>query len=273
MVEAQGEAEPENEPEQRIAPIVIADAVLSLSVWVDRLISGHCKSKLRVWNVMTGTCDQVLAGHKCDVNALAVCGPRLVSGSDDGSIKVWAMNATAPWTWERTLQPTGQRNVDKVWSLLGWNGKLLSGSEKSIIGVWDVGTGQHTATLVGHDGAVYALAVHEDRLFSSSHDSTIRMWALGTWAMLRKVACGKEQYPRCLAVSGSQLVSGSFTDHEFLADPPKEQVELLVWDLQSLDLQHTLPQPAGTDVLALLAVEGGRWAGVGMDVVVWRRRV
>jgi WD40 repeat protein len=182
-----------------------------------------------------------------------------------------------PWTCERTLQPIGQHTskLDKVWSLVGWKGKLLSGSAKKTIGVWDVGTGEHTATLTCHDGAVCALAVHEDRLFSSSHDCTIRMWAfkLGTWAVLRTVACGQEQYHRCLAVSGSQLVSGSYTDHEFLEDPPKSQGELQVWGLEFLDLQHTLPQPAGTDVSALLALLGGVWAGVGSDVVVWLRRV
>jgi WD40 repeat protein len=63
--------------------------------------------------------------------------------------------------------------LDKVWSLAGWKGILMSGSEKKTIGVWDVGTGEQTTTLTGHDGAVYALAVHEDsdRLFSSSHGS------------------------------------------------------------------------------------------------------
>jgi hypothetical protein len=42
-----------------------------------------------------------------------------------------------------------------------------------------------------------------------------------------------------------------------------------VWGLATLDLQHTLKQPAGAVISALLAVEGGVWAGVGRDVVVW----
>ena len=75
-------------------------------------------------------------------------------------------------------------------------------------------------------------------------------------------------------MSGSQLVSGSYAaEYQYLEDPPTSQGELQVWGLESLDLQHTLLQPAGTGVRALLAVEGGVWAGVGRDLVVWRRRV
>lgn len=42
--------------------------------------------------------------------------------------------------------------------------------------------------------------------------------------------------------------------------------------LAELELQHTLPQPAGSDVRALLALDGEVWGGVGTEVVVWGRR-
>ena len=62
-------------------------------LWEGRLISGHDSGKLRVWNVATGECDQVLEGHEDGVLALAVCGSRLVSGCRDGSIHVWGTGA------------------------------------------------------------------------------------------------------------------------------------------------------------------------------------
>ena len=63
-------------------------------------------------------------------------------------------------------------------------------------------------------------------------------------------------------VSGLQLVSRSCGYGA--------QREVSVWGLATLDLQHTLPQPDnGAEVMTLLAVEGGVWAGVGRDVVVW----
>ena len=49
------------------------------------------------------------------------------------------------------------------------------------------------------------------------------------------------------------------------------QMEVWVWGLETLELQHTLPLPTGEDVGALLATKGRVWAGVGNDVVVWGR--
>ncbi len=127
-----------------------------------------------------------------------------------------------------------------------------------------MGTGAHDATLIGHDDAVVGLVAHRDRLFSASRDGTIRVWTQGTWAPLRTVEVyGGETglYPSCLVVSGSQLVSGSASGL---------RPEVLVWGLETLELQHRLPQTFGTIVWALSSMESGVWAGVGNDVVVWR---
>ena len=130
--------------------------------------------------------------------------------------------------------------------------------------MWDAGTGALDATLAGHSGAVRALVVHGDRLLSASEDKTIRAWALGTWAGLRTVeAYGPEErrFPCCLAVSGSKLVSGS---------AGRGQADVRVWGLAELDLQQMLRQTG--DVIALVAVDGEVWGGVGKEVVVWGRR-
>ena len=79
---------------------------------------------------------------------------------------------------------------------------------------------------------------------------------------------GTGQYPRCLAVCGSKLVSGS-SDRAIFSD---SQREVRVWGLEELDLQQTLPQPAGSNVEALVAVDGEVWGGVGNFVVKWGRR-
>ncbi len=154
-------------------------------------------------------------------------------------------------------------------SLAGWQDKVASGSDDGSIRVWDVGTGALDATLAGHSGAVRALVAHGDRLLSGSEDGTIRAWGVGTWALLRTVEAygrGRGQYPHCLAVSGSKLVSGSWDSSGGW------QGGVRVWGLEELDLQQTLAQRAGLDVGALMAVDGEVWGGVGKDVVVWGRK-
>ncbi len=224
-------------------------------------MSGHDSGKLRMWNVVTGVCERVLEGHTTILSALAVCGSRLMSACN-WSIKVWAVGGTC----ERTILG----HADCVSSLVGWQGKVVSGSLARIknILVWDVGTGALDATLEGHDDAVLVLAVHGDRLFSASFDGTIRVWAMGTWAALRTVEAygrGTGLHTLCLAVSGSRLVSGSC----FPGFSGFLRAEMQAWDLETLDLLHTLRLSSFDGVKALLAVDGGMWAGVSRDVVVW----
>jgi WD40 repeat protein len=215
--------------------------------------------------VATGACDRKLKGHNRLVRCLAVSGTRLVSGSYDRSVKVWAMGAGASWPCERTLVG----HTEPVFTLATWQGKVLSGSHDASVRVWDVGTGAHDATLTGHEGTVMDLAVHGGRLFSASMDGTIREWALGTWAAVRTVEAygrGGHQYVSCLAVSGSKLISGSgdrFGNNK--------QCEVRVWDLGTLECEHTLLQPAGAEVGCLAAGCGVVWGGVGEEVVVWGR--
>jgi hypothetical protein len=272
------------------------EPVSALAVWEGRLISGHFGA-VRVWDVATGACEQVLEGHTGHVMALAVCGRRLVSGSEDETLMVWALGPAAQWACEATL--LGHTGRER--SLAAWRGKALSGSSDRSIRVWDLTAGgAHDTTLSGHEGGVCALAVHGDRLLlSASEDGTIRAWALGTWTALRAVAAhgpeGAWQHPRCLAVSGVRLVSGS---RAVTRDAPRE---VRVWRLDALEAaggggggelatgaragcgeevgekkepgcESVVLLPAGEDVTALAAVDNEVWAGIGSAVVVWGRR-
>jgi F-box/WD-40 domain protein 7 len=243
------------------------DSVRSLAAWEGHLISGYYSGVIRVWNVATGACNRKLEGHTGAVRCLAVSGTRLVSGSDDRSVKVWAMGAGASWPCERTLVG----HTDWIRSLATWQGKVLSGSDDASVRVWDVGTGAHDATLTGHERRVYGLAVHGNRLLSASIDGTIREWALGTWAAVRIVEVfgrGGGQYVSCLAVSGSKLISGS---GGLAFSNVTQQYEVRVWDLGTLECEHRLQQPAGEEVGCLAAGCGVVLGGVGKEVVVWGR--
>ena len=67
------------------------------------------------------------------VRSLAVCGDKLVSGSEDKSIRVWS---TETWACERVLQEGHHTNA--VWALLcARDGEsLISGSRDKTMRVW-----------------------------------------------------------------------------------------------------------------------------------------
>ena len=193
-----------------------------------------------------------------------------MSGSYDNSVKVWAMGAGASWPCERTLVGHDGRAFP-VNTLATWQGKVLSGSADKSVRVWDMETGAHDATLTGHDGSVWGLVVHGDRLLSASDDGTIREWALEARAALRTVeAYEGKGFPYCLAVSGSKLISGSATQGGAVE---AERFEVRVWDLGTLECEHTLQQPVGSEVYCLAAGPGQVtvYGGVGVEVVVWGR--
>ena len=177
---------------------------------------------------------------------------------------MWAMGQRPAWPCERTLKG----HTNGVASLAGWEGKLVSGSWDSTIRVWELDTGELDATLTGHRAAVYALLVHGERLFSASADGSIRAWAVGTWAAAAIVEAydvgDSGQWPRCLAASGSKLISGS-------EGTRSAQCEVRVWDVDSLTCEHTVRSPTGAGVHCLAAADGEVWGGVGEEVFVWGR--
>ncbi len=143
---------------------------------------------------------------------------------------------------------------------------MASGSDDKTIWVWDVGTGMHEQTLVGHDGGVAALVACGQRLISSSGDKTVKVWSMATWACMQTVqtyAAGLAQFISCLAVSGSMLVGGFDSEQHSV---------VRVWDLETLEPLHTLRQAAGQDVCGLASDAGEVWAAIDEEVVVWGRR-
>ena len=249
------------------------DFVEALAVWEDLLISAHGSGKLRMWNVATGLCIQVVEGDLDEevsgFGVLAVCGSRLLSASESSPIKVWAMARGSAWSTDVVL--TGHNS--NVCSLAVFGSLVIGGLGNGIIDVWNLDDGKPDSTLVGHLGAVNALVVHGDQLLSASNDGTIRVWGVGRpWLWQRTVDAydkeGMGMYPCCLAVSGSRLVCASscIFDHE--EDTPQSEVR--VWGLAELDLRQTLPLLDGRiGVVGLLAVEDEVWGGYGCDLLVW----
>ena len=75
-----------------------------------RVVSGSRDATLRVWNVETGQCLNVLMGHVAAVRCVQYDGRRVVSGAYDYMVKVWD-----PET--ETCLHTLQGHTNRVYSL------------------------------------------------------------------------------------------------------------------------------------------------------------
>jgi WD40 repeat protein len=132
-------------------------------------------AEVTVWNAQTGDEMLSLKGHTSSVRSVAFSpnGQRLVSGSDDKTVKMWDAQ-----TGREILTLKG--HTDSVMSVaFSPDGKrLLSGSADKTVKMWDTQTGQETLTLKGHTGPVHNVAFSPDgkRLASASGDGTVKVW-------------------------------------------------------------------------------------------------
>ena len=67
--------------------------VEAVAVAEGRVISGSEDRTLRVWDLASGECQRTLEGHTGPVRAVAVAEGRVISGSDDRTLRVWDLES------------------------------------------------------------------------------------------------------------------------------------------------------------------------------------
>ncbi len=197
---------------------------------------------------------RTLSRHGGGVRALALTGDgRVVSGSYDGTVKVWDLNSGQE---QRTL--SGHGGV--VWALaMTGDGRVVSGSYEGTVKLWDLNSAHKERTLSGHGGVVYALAMTGDgRVVSGSYDGTVKVWDLNS-AHKERTLSGHGGWVNALAMTrDGRVVSGA------------DDGTVKVWDLASGQEQRTLSGHGGA-VNALAMTGDGRVVSGSSDgtVKVW----
>jgi hypothetical protein len=119
-----------------------------------------------------------LRGHGDYVSSVAWSpdGRRLVTGSADGTAKVWDLG-----TGKELLTLTGDQGAI---SSVAWspNGQRLATGSDSAATVWDARTGMKELVLKGGGGRVMSVAFNPDgnRLATGSQDKTTTVWDIGS---------------------------------------------------------------------------------------------
>ncbi|XP_038203355.1 F-box/WD repeat-containing protein 7 [Arvicola amphibius] len=164
---------------------------------------------------------KVLKGHDDHViTCLQFCGSRIVSGSDDNTLKVWS--AVTGKCLRTLVGHTGG-----VWSSQMRDNIIISGSTDRTLKVWNAETGECIHTLYGHTSTVRCMHLHEKRVVSGSRDATLRVWDIETGQCLH-VLMGHVAAVRCVQYDGRRVVSGAY---DFMVK---------VWDPETETCLHTL---------------------------------
>ncbi|EFX81440.1 hypothetical protein DAPPUDRAFT_50336 [Daphnia pulex] len=168
------------------------------------------------WRVRPIPQPRVLKGHDDHViTCLQFCGNRIVSGSDDNTLKVWSATTGKCM---RTLQG----HTGGVWSSQMQGNIIVSGSTDRTLKVWNAESGQCLHTLYGHTSTVRCMHLHGNKVVSGSRDATLRVWDVETGECLH-VLVGHVAAVRCVQYDGRLVVSGAYDYTVKVWDPEREE--------------------------------------------------
>lgn len=189
-------------------------------------IVGCANNKAQMFDVISGQCMGVMAGHTNWVNLVRFLpdGKKAVTASHDGTARVWDLHTG---TCRHVLQGhTGRINSLVVSADAKW---CATASEDCTARIWDLRRGHCRRVLTGHKAWVSDVAVSpaNDKLVTTSGDGTVLAYSLESGDML------------CLLEGHSAAVhSAVVTRKGRFAVSVSEDATVRVWDFAA-----TLVQP------------------------------
>jgi len=185
-----------------------------------KVVSGSEDKTIKVWNVATGEMEQTLNGHTATVCSVAF--------NDDGTKVVSGSEDNTIKVWNVAtgeMEQTLNGHTDQVFSVAFNDGtKVVSGSLDNTIKVWNVAKGEMEQTLNGHTYGVMSVAFNDDgtKVVSGSNDKTIKIWNVSTGEMEQTLNHTGSVMSVAFNHDGTKLVSGSWDN------------TIKIWDTLSL---------------------------------------
>lgn len=140
-------------------------------------------------------------GHRGDVRCLQFDAEKIISGSEDCTIKIWDMDTGSN---RSTISP----DLGCLFALKYDARVVLAGGSRSTIGIIDLESGKKLQHLLGHTDWISSLDVESSTAASGSHDCLIKLWDVETLKNTSTLV-GHDQWVTCLQLMENVLISGS----------------------------------------------------------------
>jgi len=183
---------------------------------------------VRVWDLESGKCVQVIEGHRHLVRCVCLTTPQrwALSGSDDGTLRVWDKTP-------RTLK--GHRGGVIAVCLTSDHQLVLSGGRDGTIRLWNIATGECVRIFDGGGGfldGINAISLSSNDKWAVSAsgylkglrvqwEHRLRLWDIASGQCLRSIECDSSLYSVCLSRDRSWAFAGGFDG------------KLRLWDLRA----------------------------------------
>lgn len=166
---------PPSSPSSSSLPAVTSIACMPSSLSL--VATGYGDGSARIWNIIEGSCETTLNGHKKAITALRFnkLGALLASGSKDTDIIIWdAVGETG------LFRLRGHRDQVTDVVFLEKRKRLVSCSKDTFLRVWDLDTKHCIQTVVGHRTEIWSLDVNlsETFLVTGSSDLELRIYSI-----------------------------------------------------------------------------------------------
>ncbi|XP_050179446.1 kinesin-like protein KIF21A isoform X7 [Myiozetetes cayanensis] len=144
----------------------------------DLIVTGSKDHYIKMFDVTEGALGSVSPTHNFEpphydgIEALAIMGDNLFSGSRDNGIKKWDLSQ------KDLLQQVPNAHKDWVCALglIPEAPVLLSGCRGGILKLWNVDTFASIGEMKGHDSPINAICTNSSQIFTAADDRTVRIW-------------------------------------------------------------------------------------------------
>ncbi|XP_074937434.1 kinesin-like protein KIF21A isoform X7 [Phalacrocorax aristotelis] len=144
----------------------------------DLIVTGSKDHYIKMFDVTEGALGSVSPTHNFEpphydgIEALAILGDNLFSGSRDNGIKRWDL------AQKDLVQQVPNAHKDWVCALGLVPGApvLLSGCRGGTLKLWNVDTFAAIGEMKGHDSPINAICTNSSQIFTAADDRTVRIW-------------------------------------------------------------------------------------------------